>query len=79
MTIELWTSPTPNGWKVTIMLEELKEAGVDLPCVELKPVDLFLDHDAHLAWTKETFADEPGFRPKADYEAERAEHLARRS
>ena len=25
--MELWTSPTPNGWKVTIMLEELIEAG----------------------------------------------------
>ena len=31
MAMELWTSPTPNGWKVTIMLEELKEAGVALP------------------------------------------------
>ena len=40
MAMELWTSPTPNGWKVTIMLEELKEAGVALPEVKLVPVDL---------------------------------------
>ena len=24
--MELWTSPTPNGWKVSIMIEELIEA-----------------------------------------------------
>lgn len=41
MTIELWTSPTPNGWKVSIMLEELKQAGVNLPEVIVKPIDLF--------------------------------------
>lgn len=29
MPMELWTSPTPNGWKATIMLEELIEAGFD--------------------------------------------------
>ena len=40
MAMELWTAPTPNGWKVTIMLEELKEAGVALPEVKLVPVDL---------------------------------------
>jgi len=28
MAMELWTSPTPNGWEVTIMLEELLAAGV---------------------------------------------------
>ena len=35
--MELWTAPTPNGWKVNIMLEELVEAGVDLP--EIKMAD----------------------------------------
>ena len=25
--MELWAAPTPNGWKVTIMVEELCEAG----------------------------------------------------
>ena len=41
MNIQLWTSPTPNGWKVSIFWEELKEAGVDLPELELHTVDLF--------------------------------------
>ena len=38
--MELWTSPTPNGWKVTIMLEELIEAGVELGEVTVRTVDL---------------------------------------
>ena len=41
MAMELWTWATPNGWKVTIMLEELREAGVELPEVEVIGVDLF--------------------------------------
>ncbi len=40
MAMELWTFATPNGWKVTIMLEELREAGVDLPPFDVIPVDL---------------------------------------
>jgi len=28
--MEVWTAATPNGWKVSIMLEELREAGHDL-------------------------------------------------
>jgi len=40
MAIELLTAPTPNGWKVTIMVEELREAGVELPEVSLRTVDL---------------------------------------
>ncbi len=38
--IELWSFATPNGWKVSIMLEELLEAGVNLPPIELKTVDI---------------------------------------
>lgn len=38
--MELWTSPTPNGWKVTIMLEELREAGVVMPEVKIRIIDL---------------------------------------
>ncbi len=38
--LELWTFATPNGWKVSIMLEELREAGVDLPPVEVHTVDI---------------------------------------
>lgn len=40
MTFALWTSPTPNGWKVTIMLEELREAGHALEALEVRTIDL---------------------------------------
>ena len=38
--MELWTSPTPNGWKVSIMVEELIEAGVDLADMEVRTINL---------------------------------------
>jgi len=38
--MEFWTSPTPNGWKVSIMLEELIEAGIDIGRVDIRVVDL---------------------------------------
>ncbi len=38
--MELWTSPTPNGWKVSIMIEELIEAGVDIGEVDVRVIDL---------------------------------------
>ena len=38
--MELWTSPTPNGWKVSIMLEELIEAGVDVGDVQVRMINL---------------------------------------
>ena len=40
MALELWTSPTPNGWKVNIMIEELIEAGIDVGPVEVRTIDL---------------------------------------
>jgi GST-like protein len=40
VTLKLWTAPTPNGWKVAIMLEELAEAGVALPELEVRTIDL---------------------------------------
>ena len=40
MAIELWTWATPNGWKVSIMLEELIEAGVELPPIEVHHVNI---------------------------------------
>jgi len=40
MSLKLWTAPTPNGWKVAIMLEELVEAGVALPELEVRTIDL---------------------------------------
>ncbi len=38
--MELWTAATPNGWKVNIMVEELAEAGVNLPALEIRSIDL---------------------------------------
>ena len=40
MAIDLYTWPTPNGWKPAIMIEELREAGVDLPDVSVHMTDL---------------------------------------
>ncbi len=40
MTMTLWTAATPNGWKISIMLEELKEAGVTLPDFKVSTVNL---------------------------------------
>ena len=38
--MELWTAPTPNGWKVTIMVEELIEAGIDIGEVDVRQINL---------------------------------------
>jgi GST-like protein len=38
--LELWTAPTPNGWKVSIMIEELRSQGADLSRLRVKTVDL---------------------------------------
>jgi len=40
MTIDLYYSPTPNGWKATIMIEELREAGIALPPVTFHKISL---------------------------------------
>jgi GST-like protein len=40
MAMELLTAPTPNGWKVTILLEELREAGFALEDVTVRTVDI---------------------------------------
>ena len=40
MPLEILTAPTPNGWKVTIMLEELREAGVDVGDVVVRTISL---------------------------------------
>ena len=40
MTIELWTAATPNGWKVSIMIEELIEAGVNLGEITVRNINL---------------------------------------
>lgn len=38
--MELWTAATPNGWKVSIMIEELIEAGSELGQVSVRNIDL---------------------------------------
>jgi GST-like protein len=38
--MQLWTAPTPNGWKISIMLEELIEAGVRLPELTVRTINL---------------------------------------
>jgi glutathione S-transferase len=38
--MELWTSATPNGWKVSIMIEELIEAGIDMSHVKVRHINL---------------------------------------
>ena len=36
----LWTAATPNGWKISIMIEELRELGIALPAIEVITVDI---------------------------------------
>lgn len=50
--MELWTAATPNGWKVSIMLEELREAGVELPQVEVKHINLAKGEQFSTAFTQ---------------------------
>ena len=38
--MELWTAATPNGWKVSIMIEELIEAGINLGEVSVRDINL---------------------------------------
>ena len=38
--MELWTAATPNGWKVSIMIEELIEAGINLGEVSVRNINL---------------------------------------
>ena len=40
MSLEIYTGATPNGWKITVMIEELLEAGADLPAVNYHTVSL---------------------------------------
>ena len=51
MALELWTSATPNGWKVTILWEELAEAGIDLPPIDVHAVDLLAGEQFSAAFT----------------------------
>jgi GST-like protein len=40
MTMELWTTATPNGWKISIMIEELREAGIELPGFSVRTINI---------------------------------------
>ena len=40
MSLELYTGATPNGWKITVMIEELIEAGIDLGHVDIHQLSL---------------------------------------
>lgn len=40
MSLEVYTGATPNGWKITVMIEELLEAGIDLGHVDVHQLSL---------------------------------------
>ena len=40
MSLDVYTAATPNGWKISIMIEELLEVGVDLPETNMHSIDL---------------------------------------
>ena len=40
MTLEVYTGATPNGWKITVMIEELIEAGIELGKVNMHRMNL---------------------------------------
>lgn len=50
-SLQLWTAATPNGWKVSIMLEELIAHGVELPEVTVQYVDLMSGQQFEAAFT----------------------------
>ena len=49
--MEFWTSATPNGWKISIMIEELIEAGISLPDIKIETIDLFAGEQFSDAFT----------------------------
>ncbi len=51
MSLEIYTGATPNGWKITIMIEELIDAGIELPEINYHTVSLRGDQftDAYMA------------------------------
>jgi GST-like protein len=51
MSLQLFTAATPNGWKVSIMLEELVEEGVLAPDFAVHTVDLFAGEQFSAAFT----------------------------
>ncbi|HIG01940.1 MAG TPA: hypothetical protein EYQ66_11645 [Myxococcales bacterium] len=50
--MRLLTAPTPNGWKVSIMLEELREAGHPLPDLEVEYINIMKGEQFEPAFTE---------------------------
>lgn len=50
--LQLWTAPTPNGWKVSIMVEELKAQNVDLTSLSVRHIDLIKGEHLSDAFTR---------------------------
>ena len=50
--MRLLTAPTPNGWKVSIMLEELREAGHPLPDLEVEYINIMKGEQFEPAFTR---------------------------
>jgi len=49
--MKIWSAPTPNGWKVAIMIEELRERGLVLDDLEVTTVDLRAGEQFSAAFT----------------------------
>ncbi len=62
MAMELLTSPTPNGWKVTIMVEELRQAGFELADLTVTPIDIMKGDQFTEAFTAADKAFKAPFR-----------------
>ena len=50
--MRLLTAPTPNGWKVSIMIEELREAGHPLEDLEVEYVNIMKGEQFEPAFTR---------------------------
>ena len=50
--LKLFTSPTPNGWKISIMIEELRELGYPLSDLIVSIVDLSAGEQFSLEYEK---------------------------
>ena len=61
--LAFWTAATPNGWKVSIMIEELRELGMALPSIEVITVDIMNGEQFSDAFTAVSANQKiPGFR-----------------
>ncbi len=49
--MKIWSAPTPNGWKIAIMIEELRQTGLALDDLEVTTVDLRAGEQFSAAFT----------------------------